>query len=161
MTKKTDTSGKARDKQEIDNPAHQEITAEPKNDGRWKPGQSGNPRGRPSAGAAIKEWWNVMADWPEAKLKNAIRDPEASNAKVSAAQEWIKAREAREGDSGRSADGIIDHTDGRARQGIDHNIGAGIGLGIIVRIEDGTAPVLPPPPKAGIEVDKPKELPDG
>ncbi len=29
--------------------------------GRWKAGESGNPKGRPTAGASIREWYNVLA----------------------------------------------------------------------------------------------------
>ena len=32
---------------------------------RWKPGQSGNPKGRPSGAAATVEWMNAMADFTD------------------------------------------------------------------------------------------------
>ena len=35
---------------------------EPPPEHRFKPGQSGNPAGRKSAGATIREWWNVLAE---------------------------------------------------------------------------------------------------
>lgn len=39
----------------------------------WRPGQSGNPAGRPSAGASIKEYANAMRDLTEKQLRRVAR----------------------------------------------------------------------------------------
>lgn len=44
--------------------------------GRWQPGQSGNPRGRPAAGACYVEWLNAMVGKTEAEIQG-IADDEA------------------------------------------------------------------------------------
>ena len=62
---------------------------------RWKPGQSGNPGGSRTAGAWIKEWYNAMASWDEKKLRAVLKDTSAPVAKVTAAQEWLRARDPR------------------------------------------------------------------
>src|SRR5690242_5823000 len=41
---------------------------------RFKPGQSGNPAGRPAAGAAVKEWLNIMQDWTRVQLQAVMED---------------------------------------------------------------------------------------
>ena len=34
-------------------------------DHRWKPGQSGNPRGQKRAAASIRQWWNILMEEDE------------------------------------------------------------------------------------------------
>jgi hypothetical protein len=52
----------------------------PSREHRWQPGQCGNPKGRPSAGATLTEWVNVLAEQnlTEAKLRRIVaraKDP--------------------------------------------------------------------------------------
>lgn len=58
---------------------------------RFKPGESGNPRGRPNAGAAVKEWLNVMQDWTLDDLRAVLADPKAEAKKLAAARVWLAA----------------------------------------------------------------------
>jgi tRNA U55 pseudouridine synthase TruB len=46
---------------------------------RWKPGQSGNPKGRTTAGATIREWVNSIAldDLTESHVRAIARNREA------------------------------------------------------------------------------------
>ena len=42
---------------------------------RFKPGQSGNPRGRSKTAASIREWWNVLCEENEdGSAKYTVRD---------------------------------------------------------------------------------------
>lgn len=95
--------------------------------GRWKsgvvpdgatpfpPGVSGNPNGRPNAGAAVADWYNQMEGWTLSQIAAVIADPESSNAKVAAAQQWQQARDG----SGLSVDRICDRTAGRPKQSME------------------------------------------
>ena len=56
---------------------------------RWKPGQSGNPKGRPSAGLAIVEWLNQMQELPYDEIEAVAKDKKAPAAKRAAAIQWI------------------------------------------------------------------------
>lgn len=90
----------------------------------WKPGVSGNPKGRPAAGLAVCEWWNQMQDWPVAQLQEAIDDPASSVAKVAAARAWLHATSTQlnAGGSpiaGADLDRIIENTSGRATQRVE------------------------------------------
>lgn len=58
---------------------------------RFKPGQSGNPLGRPKAGESIAGWLNTMSDWTQADLDRCLADPEAPMAKKAAARTWKHA----------------------------------------------------------------------
>jgi hypothetical protein len=82
---------------------------------RFTPGKSGNPAGRPSAGASVKEWFNQMSAWTESKVKKAADDPKASVAKRAAAGRWLDAisRERTKGGipiAGPELDRIMDST---------------------------------------------------
>lgn len=57
----------------------------------WQPGQSGNPRGRPNAGASVIEWMNVMVEYNRFDLQAVIDDKEAPACKITAARRWLKA----------------------------------------------------------------------
>ena len=58
----------------------------------WKPGQSGNPRGRQRAGANIWEWLNVLMEQDEhdrgrftrAQIEKLAADPDEAPAKIAA-----------------------------------------------------------------------------
>jgi hypothetical protein len=79
---------------------------------RFKKGFSGNPKGRPpTAGASIREFWNLMAGWTRDELKAVFDDPDASAAKLSAAKSWLTAIE--EG-ADHSLINIVEFTSGRA-----------------------------------------------
>src|ERR1700748_486471 len=58
---------------------------------QFKPGNSANPKGRPAAGATIKEWFNAMADYSGVEIDAVISNPEAPRAKVAAARAWRDA----------------------------------------------------------------------
>lgn len=80
----------------------------------WMPGESGNPKGRPTFGASVREWANLLAVEDKATLLAIIADDTASNAKVAAAQQVLKARE---GD-GQAFDRLADRTEGRPQQAV-------------------------------------------
>lgn len=79
-----------------------------------KPGQRLNPAGRPSAGASVKDWWNIMQGWSRKKLEAVIADNASPVNKVAAAQAWLNACKA-----GNDLDRILEHTAGRAAQSLD------------------------------------------
>ena len=54
----------------------------------WKKGQSGNPAGRKTAGANVREWFNSMANWDEPDIEACIKDKQSPRAKVAAAIAW-------------------------------------------------------------------------
>lgn len=78
----------------------------------WLPGVSGNPAGRPNAGAAVAEWYNQMEGWSLERLKKVAADPKAPSSQVAAAQQWLQSRDG----NGGSLDRICDRTDGRPAQ---------------------------------------------
>jgi hypothetical protein len=61
---------------------------------QFKPGQSGNPMGRPSAGATVREWINGMQHKTEAELRRVATSPAAPCLKRAAAQILLRALEA-------------------------------------------------------------------
>lgn len=59
---------------------------------KFEPGQSGNPAGRPpSAGASIREWLNIMGEWPMHRVKAAARDENATVVQRAAAGLLVEA----------------------------------------------------------------------
>jgi hypothetical protein len=69
---------------------------EPPREHRWKPGQSGNPRGRASAGATLREWINVLAaqSCTEAQLRRIARNGKLPWPKRAAAERILRTLEA-------------------------------------------------------------------
>jgi hypothetical protein len=87
---------------------------------RFKPGQSGNPAGRPAAGARVIEAWHNLADKSVQELTNLVENPNTGWARKVAAQQMLKALDA-ENDpeqAGRSADRVLDRTVGKPTQAI-------------------------------------------
>lgn len=119
----------------------------------WKPGQSGNPKGRQTAGASVKEWYNQMKEWPRSKIERVITDDNAPINKRTAARDWLAADSDRQKPDS-SVDRIIEHTEGKAAQQIKHDHTGMAGLGIVVRVEGMATPELPPAP------GEPKQIPN-
>lgn len=93
--------------------------------GQWLPGVSGNPAGRPTAGASYREWLNALnsvdgkgqAKYTDADLAVIASDEKAQLAKRRAAQTWIRSGALGFGTSGRplagdDLDRIADRTEG-------------------------------------------------
>lgn len=53
---------------------------------QWQPGQSGNPAGRKTAGASIREWYNSMHGWSEDDLKRCMNDKKEGYSKRKVAE---------------------------------------------------------------------------
>jgi hypothetical protein len=62
---------------------------------RWKPGQSGNPAGRKTSGAYLKEWLNVFAleGLTEADLRRIAKDPKEDHTRRGAAVRAVRLME--------------------------------------------------------------------
>lgn len=87
----------------------------------WKPGQSGNPRGRPCMGLSILEWINQFAEWRESEIRTAAKDKAAPSAKRIAAKRVVAALSDAKNASGNLVGGpefdrILDRTVGKAIQ---------------------------------------------
>jgi hypothetical protein len=61
----------------------------------FKPGESGNPKGRPAAGLAVRDWINILAgqDVTEEKLRRITKDPKAPWSKRTAALRMLRSLE--------------------------------------------------------------------
>lgn len=92
---------------------------------QWKPGQSGNPAGRPrNAGASIIEYFTLLQGKTEAEVKALARDKSLAVEKRTAARYWqslldekLPPEEARA-----RLRMMLDYTNGRPRQHADVNV---------------------------------------
>src|SRR5579863_7438990 len=94
----------------------------PPKEREYPPGYSGCPGGkRGTAGAYVREWFNVMATGRMARIKAVPKDPTASTAKKAAARQWIDATSGERSAagvpiSGQAVDRIADRTEGKPLQ---------------------------------------------
>lgn len=97
MSDQSDTTGPA----DSPTPADQAIAHAgrggniPPPEHRWRPGESGNPAGRPTAGLTIREHVNELArqDLTEAELRKIARNPETGWTKRAAAERILRTLE--------------------------------------------------------------------
>lgn len=81
----------------------------------FKPGQSGNPAGRPkNLGSSVTEWRNIMGEWTREQIEHVVARGKAPSAKVVAATEILKAMD---GDLAAIRQ-CCEFTNGKARQQI-------------------------------------------
>lgn len=94
---------------------------------QFKPGESGNPAGRPkNIGASVREWLNTMGKWTDAEVK-AIIDSEGATREQKIAAHRVMSNE------GFDFDRIMDRTEGKPHQYVDmHQEHSG---SIVVNIE--------------------------
>lgn len=90
----------------------------------FKPGESGNPNGRPPAGLSILEWLNQMESWTREQLESVLSDTSAPVSKLAAARSWLDAtvRGYTQGGNpvaGNDFDRILDRTIGKPAQSVD------------------------------------------
>ena len=90
----------------------------------FPPGVSGNPAGRPKAGAVIAEWMDAMAAYTPEQLREVMGDPSAPAAKVAAARTWLDGissdrNAAGSPIAGAEVDRICDRTDGKPQQRVE------------------------------------------
>jgi hypothetical protein len=81
---------------------------------KWKPGQSGNPNGRPNAGAAVRDYWNEFYRLSVAELLAIFEDESQPVAKRAAARVWLDSMK----DSSELSM-ILDRTNGKAIAQVD------------------------------------------
>lgn len=102
-------------------PADQGVgNGKPPKEHQWKPGQSGNPAGRKSAGASIKEWINVLSEKTAEEVRDVLTDPLAPTAKVMAARMVLSATVE---DVRDATVKVIEYTDGKPQQAVDITTG--------------------------------------
>ncbi len=113
----------------------------PPKEHRWKPGESGNPKGRPNAGASVREWMNVMQDWNQQQLKAVLDDADTPAHKCSAARCWLDAISMDRTKGGMPVAGpdmerIISHTDGTAVKRSETRIQSTVDVGTLLSEAD-------------------------
>ena len=59
--------------------------------GRWKPGESGNPAGRKSIGASIRDWMTTLDGTEHAELERLAKSRKEPISKILAAQALLRA----------------------------------------------------------------------
>lgn len=112
----------------------------------WQPGQSGNPKGRPKAGAVIAEWYDQLAGCEREELEKIRDNPRTPVAKRAAAIEWLNASSEDRTAAGMpingvSTDRISDRTSGRPQSNANINHTGTIGH---VHLDAAAIARLPP-----------------
>lgn len=89
--------------------------------GKWKPGQSGNPKGRPSVGSSIIELMNDYGEKTSQELQDIASSPESKAKEVAAALRMI-ASMAGGDDNRQDVAFAIDYTNGKPTQHITQEV---------------------------------------
>lgn len=85
----------------------------------WKPGESGNPRGRPGTVKLVSEWLRQMHDWKRSQLQAVCDDDDSPATQVLAARRLLGGMAADESPNpGADFDRVTDRTEGKPRQSV-------------------------------------------
>lgn len=87
----------------------------------WRDGESGNAKGRPSAGLVIREWWNALASKGEAEWRRVADDAAEPGAKRIAAKRLLDGLDGDGNGRGAAIEQVVSHTAGKAPQVVEMN----------------------------------------
>jgi hypothetical protein len=106
---------------------------------RWKPGQSGNPKGRPNFGNSWLEWVHTMSAYSDEELQAVADDRLAPVLKRGAAMDLQAYRDRDRHIAGSAIDRLLDRTLGKPSQ---HTTSENATISAVVPVTPNSAEVM-------------------